>query len=64
MQNMRLIDSIRHGDKVTIITPHGNKLTGKAVMKGPYGWVLNLGGKHGTPGIASDENTINVRASK
>jgi len=58
---MKLIDSIKAGDKVTIITPHGNKLTGKAVMKGPYGWVLNLGGKYGTPGIASDENTIQVR---
>ena len=58
---MKLIDSIKAGDKVTIITPHGNKLTGKAVMKGPYGWVLNLGGKYETPGIASDENTIQVR---
>ena len=64
METQRLIDSIQHGDKVTIITPHGNKLTGKAVMKGPAGWVLNLGGKYGTPGIASDENTIQVRKQK
>ena len=64
MENMKLIDAVRAGDRVTIITPHGSKLTGRAVMKGPAGWVLNLGGKYGTPGIASDENTISVRNIK
>ena len=59
-----LADSIRPGDRVTIITPHGQKQTGRAVMKGPHGWVLNLGGAHGTPGIADDENTIEVRKSR
>jgi len=61
---MRLIDTVQNGDKVTIITPHGNQLTGRAVMKGPAGWVLNMGGKYGTPGIASDENVIRVRKLK
>ena len=62
----RLVDSIRPGDIVTIISPHGQKLTGRAVMpaKGGIGWVLNLGGRHGTPGIATDENTIMVRKSQ
>ena len=59
---MRLIDQVRHGSKVTIISPHGNKQIGKAVMKSICGgWVLNLGGRYGTPAIATDENTIAVK---
>jgi hypothetical protein len=60
----RLFDGIRPGSRVTIVTPHGSRLTGRAVMRGPAGWVLNLGGRHGTPGIASDDNVIAVRASR
>ena len=56
-----LFNKIRPGSRVTIVTRHGSKLTGRAVMRGPAGWVLNLGGAHGTPGIASDENVIAVR---
>jgi len=55
-----LFNKIRPGSKVTIITPHGSKLKGKAVMRGPAGWVLNLGGKYGTPGIADETNVITV----
>jgi hypothetical protein len=62
--SVRLVDTISAGDIVTIITPHGQKLKGRAVMKGPHGWVLNLGGKHGTPAIASDENVSKVIHSK
>lgn len=62
---MRLIDSVRAGDRVTIITPHGSKLSGRAVMPSSHGgWVLNLGGRYGTPGIADDSNTIAVRKAK
>jgi len=56
-----LVESIRHGKRVTIISPNGQKRSGKAVMKGPAGWVLNLGGRYGTPGIATDKNTIAVK---
>lgn len=59
----RIVDSIKHGDKVTIVTPRGQRLTGKAVMKSSLGdnsWVLNTGGAHGTPALASDENVIKV----
>lgn len=67
----RLVDSIRHGDKVTILVPAGfgrggqewKPRTGRAVMRGPAGWVLNLGGAHGTPGIASSRNIVSVRRS-
>lgn len=48
------------GDRVTIVTPHGQTRTGRAVMKGPYGWVLNMGGPHGTPAVATDRNIVRV----
>lgn len=60
----RLVDDIRAGDRVTIVDRHGQQRTGRAVMKGPHGWVLNMGGKHGTPGIASDANVTSVRKGK
>jgi hypothetical protein len=53
--------TIRPGCRVTIVTPQHQQRTGTAVMRGPHGWVLNLGGKHGTPGIATEANVIQVR---
>jgi hypothetical protein len=55
-----IYSSIRPGSRVTIVTPQGQFRTGKAVMRGPFGWVLNMGGRYGTPGIASESNTIEV----
>ena len=61
----RLIDCVRPGDWVTIITPHDSKLSGRAVMRSSAGgWVLNGGGRHGAPLLANDSNTINVRSAK
>lgn len=34
--------------------------SGRAVMRGPAGWVLNMGGQYGTPGIASEDNLVAV----
>lgn len=64
-----LLDSVKPGDRVTIRVPNGmgrngqewKEATGRAVMRGPAGWVLNMGGRHGTPGIASAENIVRVR---
>lgn len=53
-----LYGSIRVGTRVAIQTPHGGLLEGRAVMRGPAGWVLNLGGPHGTPGIATESNVV------
>jgi hypothetical protein len=60
----RLVDTIGPGDRVTIVDRFGKEQTGRAVMKGPHGWVLNMGGKHGTPGIASDDNVTKVKKKK
>jgi hypothetical protein len=65
------IELIKAGSRVTILVQNGigrngpefRQKTGRAVMKGPAGWVLNMGGKHGTPGIASEDNIVSVRQS-
>lgn len=63
-----LLDQIKAGDKITILVPGGRGLhgreyaqrTGRAVMRGPAGWVLSMGGPHGTPGVACEENILHV----
>ena len=61
--------TIKHGDRVTIRVPAGLRRngmewaerTGTAVMYSSNGgWVLNMGGKHGTPGIATESNTVKI----
>lgn len=52
---------IRPGDRVTILTPHNSRLTGRVVFAFASHAVLNLGGRHGTPGIADESNTVCVK---
>ena len=59
-----LVDTISAGSRVTIVDRFGKQRTGRAVMRGPHGWVLNMGGRHGTPAIASADNVVSVRYGK
>ncbi len=59
-----ILDTIRPGDRVTIRSRFGGPRTGRAVMRGPTGWVLNMGGPHGTPAVATPENIVKVKATK
>lgn len=59
-----ILAAIRAGDRVTIMTPHKQKHTGRAVMRGPYGWVLNMGGRHGIPAVATEANIVGVKPSR
>lgn len=61
--------TIKHGDRVTILVPNGmgrngqewKPKTGRAVMLSSHGgWVLNMGGPHGTPGLADETNTVKI----
>ena len=72
-EGQRLIDMIGHGDRVTILRPAGRgrngqewaEATGKAVMHSSHGgWVLNMGGQHGTPGLADYGNVLAVKKGK
>ena len=59
-------DKIGPRSRVTIFTPQGQKRSGKAVMYNRQhdSWVLNMGGAHGTPGIASRDNVVSVTGGK
>lgn len=60
--NRELVASIKHGDRVTFVTHRGQEMTGTAVMHSSHGgWVLNLGGKHGTPGLVDHTNILRVQ---
>ena len=68
-----MISTIRAGDRVTIRVPNGigrngvewKESTGRAVMHSSNGgWVLNMGGRHGRPWIATNENIVRVRARR
>lgn len=69
MTKTALLETIKHGSKVTILVPAGygrngqewKPKAGRAVMRGPAGWVLNMGGRYGTPGVATEKNIVQVR---
>jgi hypothetical protein len=64
-ENPSIVDAIRPGDRVTIVDRFGQKRTGRAVMRSSHGgWVLNMGGAHGTPGIADESNIVGVSPKK
>ena len=41
--------------------PEFKPATGRAVMKGPEGWVLNIGGKHGRTAVVNEENFLGIK---
>lgn len=56
--------TIGPGDRVSFVDRFGVTRTGKAVMKGPAGWVLNMGGKYGTPAVPSPGSIVKVTKAK
>ena len=60
-----LISIIKVGDMVTFETPQGQKQKGRAVMRSSHGgWVLNCGGRYGTPGLVDSSNIVSVRVAR
>ena len=59
-----MFKEIQLGDTVYFSTPHSKELKGKAVMKGPIGWVVNMGGRHGMPNVVTERNFIKIRKGK
>lgn len=62
----QLFLTIKPGAVVTIVDRFGKTRKGRAVMfnREVGAWVLNMGGAHGTPGIATTENVVEVKAAK
>lgn len=54
------MDNIKVGDTVELRTPQGQLRRGRAVMRGPHGWVLNMGGPYGTPGVVTNANFVRI----
>lgn len=61
---MSLFQAIRPGDRVSIVSRHGQCQVGRCVMKFATHAVLNLGGRYGTPGIATADNVTRVVKAK
>jgi hypothetical protein len=59
-----MFEDIHIGDTVYFSTPHTQEIKGRAVMKGPAGWVVNAGGKHGMPKVVSERNFIRLRKGR
>lgn len=60
----QLLAHARAGDTATIRTSHGQERSGRVVIRGPHGLVLNLGGRYGTPGVATEANIVSVRKAR
>lgn len=65
-----LVASIRPGDRVKILVPNGTKrdgttdwksVSGRAVICSGTHATLNLGGRFGTPGVATPDNIVEVK---
>lgn len=64
---MPTIRDIRPGDTVTIGSSHGGRYsekTGRCVMAFPTHAVLNIGGRHGTPAVATADAIIGIKRAK
>lgn len=61
-----MFKTIKPGDRVTIRTALGQERDGRAIMFNckVQGWLLNMGGKHGSPAIATEKNVLAVKASR
>jgi len=59
----RICDQIERGDRVTIIAPGGQKVTGQASARNPqHGyWMLSSRDQRGRPNIASEDSIISVK---
>lgn len=59
-----MYDTITPGARVTITDRFGEQRRGRAIFRGTGGWVLNMGGKHGIPAIATRDNVVRVTAPR
>lgn len=60
-----LMSQIRAGDRVTFADHFGQLRVGRAVMPSAHGgWVLNMGGPHGTPAVVDERNVVRVKKAR
>ncbi len=58
-----IVELIDPGDRVTIVDRFGVERSGRATLRNRQlgTWVLNMGGRYGTPAVADDRNIVRVR---
>lgn len=67
-----MVANIRPGDRVTILVPNGIgrngqewcERTGRAVICSGDHVALNMGGRYGTPGVATVKNIVRINSRK
>lgn len=62
-----VLAEVRPGDRVTILDRFGKERTGRVVMPaatGEPGWVLNMGGSHGTPAVVTSSNFVRATGKR
>lgn len=59
-----VVDTIRFGDRITIVNRFGQRRRGRAVMRGSHGWVISLDTKYGSPAIANDANIVRIERKR
>lgn len=54
---------IQYGDRVTVVNRFGQERTGRAMIYNQKldCWVLNMGGKYGTPLVATRDNILHIK---
>lgn len=58
------ISLVKTADGVKRVQIHAER-TGRVVMRSEHGgWVLNMGGPHGTPGLADRDNITAINGRK
>lgn len=57
--------AVHPGDHVKFRDEDGRVRSGKVVMRSEFGgWVLNLGGRYGTPAVVSEEQIVKTRSPR
>lgn len=59
-----VLAAIRPGDRVTIVNAQGQQRTGRVVFAFADRCVLNMGGRYGTPAVATDANIVRVQPKR
>jgi len=57
-------EEIMVGDRLEFLTPQGQTRKGRVVMLGKYGFVVNCGGKYGTPAVVTEKNYVSGRKGR
>lgn len=59
-EDIQAVADLRPGDRITLVTPHGQKRNGKVVITSGTHAACNMGGRFGTAGVVTPRNIVAV----